>query len=441
MPSPAVPTLTTRCVHAALLLIVAIATASCRREFPREPLATVDPNRFPHGRHADLACALCHVDVSQETSSRPDDSHAKCDGEACHQSAFGAAVAPGASFSSPCGVCHVGEAGKTPQRLRPYPRSDKTRHQPSAFSHAQHLDRARVDDAVGFHVDCKDCHTVAMAAPDPSLPGHTVCTRCHAPESAPPGAPSMAACQSCHRTEESAPRRSRQLIRGDLHFDHRRHSVDVAGGRISCAVCHPRSDQATQPGSHPAPLISACVACHDDAARTPTAVRMRACSTCHMGRTGGEGRLASLSTLAPRNHLPATERPTDHTLAFRRDHGDEARADAARCAGCHTELSSSSMNTCDECHQVMRPADHRITWRELDHGPEALASSDRCATCHVVDYCVACHQQPPRSHLPLGSFGAREHGDIARVDLRPCLTCHQPERDCSPCHSLMGVGP
>ena len=251
----------------------------------------------------------------------------------------------------------------------------------------------------------------------------------------------MTTCDRCHTGRDAAPRRSRQLIRGDLHFDHRNHGVDVSGRPISCVTCHPRSDQATQQERHPPPNISACVVCHDDPDRAPDAARMRVCSTCHKERASADGRLASLGTLAPRNHLPATERPTDHTLAFRRDHGDEARTDATRCAGCHTELSSSPTNTCDECHQVMRPMDHRITWRELDHGPEALATADRCATCHVVDYCVSCHQQPPRSHLPLGSFGGREHGDLARVDMRPCMTCHQPDRDCSPCHELIGGAP
>jgi len=71
----------------------------------------------------------------------------------------------------------------------------------------------------------------------------------------------------------------------------------------------------------------------------------------------------------------------------------------------------------------MRPADHRITFRELDHGPEAVADRDRCARCHVVNFCTACHSQRPRSHGFPGEY-LTNHGILARANVRPCLTCH-----------------
>jgi len=60
------------------------------------------------------------------------------------------------------------------------------------------------------------------------------------------------------------------------------------------------------------------VTCHDDGQRVPNELRMRICETCHTERA------QTLTSLAPRNHLPLTERPLDHTLAFRRDHTEVA---------------------------------------------------------------------------------------------------------------------
>jgi hypothetical protein len=158
-------------------------------------------------------------------------------------------------------------------------------------------------------------------------------------------------------------------------------------------------------------------------------MRMRECQTCHTQRQ------TSLTTLAPRSHLPATERPLDHTLAFRRDHAEVAERDASRCATCHVKMSGNPKQACDECHQTMEPSDHRITWRELDHGTEAAADRDRCATCHVVEFCTACHQVRPRSHGLKYDF-LTEHGHLARVNVRSCLTCHA-ERECTECHATM----
>lgn len=155
---------------------------------------------------------------------------------------------------------------------------------------------------------------------------------------------------------------------------------------------------------------------------------MRVCETCHREKRG------SLLAIAPRSHLPGTERPIDHTLAFRTDHGTAAR-DAARCATCHTVMSGSPRDACDECHRVTPPLDHRLSWRELDHGIEAAAASERCALCHTADSCEACHREAPRSHLPLLMFRT-EHGPAARINVRSCLTCHDPRRDCEAagCH-------
>ena len=157
---------------------------------------------------------------------------------------------------------------------------------------------------------------------------------------------------------------------------------------------------------------------------------MRECVMCH-----SERRIGARTPVVPRNHLPATERPLDHTLAFRRDHVEAAEHNPARCAACHTQMSGNARDACDECHQTMRPADHVITFRELDHGAEAAADRERCARCHVVEFCTACHRQRPRSHGFYGTFNM-EHGALARVDVRPCLTCHNERQFCEQamCH-------
>jgi hypothetical protein len=85
----------------------------------------------------------------------------------------------------------------------------------------------------------------------------------------------------------------------------------------------------------------------------------------------------------------------------------------------------------------MRPGDHNVMFRDADHGTSASTDPERCATCHVVDFCVACHQQRPRSHL----FGwAEEHGLRARVNVRACLVCHDVDAPadrggCNACHT------
>jgi hypothetical protein len=95
-------------------------------------------------------------------------------------------------------------------------------------------------------------------------------------------------------------------------------------------------------------------------------------------------------------------------------------------------MSGAKRDTCDDCHRIMRPADHQVTWREFDHGPAAAARTDGCATCHQGDFCVACHAfVRPRSHFPIGDFTNGGHGLFARTNLRACVACHQVDTFCS----------
>jgi hypothetical protein len=425
-----------RLVPLALAALAVVAACKPAPATDRAPFIA-EADRFPHDRHADLACDGCHdpaavaAGVVQLPGARD---HAPCDDGRCHGAAFEAAPGP------LCRVCHVSVdvTGASPPLMVPYPRTAGWRVLPSRFAHALHLDLGRMERAVGFHVACADCHP-AGEADAPRSGGHAECARCHAAEVALARAPDMTQCTACHQTSRTSQtsggpsprveRHRRRLITGDLHFDHRNHQEDLRGQPIRCQQCHAGTAAASGRDDHPAPEIAACVACHDDQARTPSTLRMRACQTCHSTLED------TVRTLAPRSHLPGTERPVDHTLAFRRDHGEDAARDAARCAACHTQMSGAAHAVCDECHQAMRPADHNLMFREMDHGTAAATDVERCATCHVVDYCVACHQQRPRSHL---SNWITEHGVRASVDPGGCLVCHGPDAPdssrCDRCH-------
>jgi hypothetical protein len=398
-----------------VIAVVALAAACTPPRTASAPIPAVDASRISHAQHAQIACLDCH-----RGSARPGaDDHAPCDNAACHRRDFLAAP------TRLCEVCHTQiSAAPLAAPLRPYPIDDAWKAEPSKFSHRRHLDAAAMENRVGFHVTCADCHT--RGAAELTRPDHAVCARCHAAEAELTNAPRMEACAACHESTARL-RTQRRLIRDDLHFDHARHRSDRRGQAIGCESCHTQTARANDHRDHAAPRVENCVACHDDSARTPPAMRMRICETCHRERS------ETLTSIAPRNHLPLTERPLDHTIAFRRDHAESAERDAARCAACHTQMSGNPAQACDECHQTMQPADHRITWRELDHGTGAAAERARCARCHVVEFCTACHSQRPRSHGFASAFWT-EHGRSARIDLRPCTTCHV-ESFCAPCHT------
>jgi hypothetical protein len=407
----------------ALGLVAACVVAACGNARTAElPAPAFDPTRISHEQHAQIACVRCHAPTGRPGKS----DHAPCDEGACHEQAF---LAPPGPL---CKVCHSKvEPSAQPDKpgmfapLRAYPVDDWWRTMPSKFSHEKHLDSSRMEVRVGFHVACADCHVRdGMKA----APNHATCARCHAPEAGLQRAPQMGDCAGCHET--GAQERTRQrLIREDLKFDHDVHKTDRKDRAIRCEECHADSKASSSFADHSPPRVQSCVTCHDDSDRTPPDKRMRICEACHAQRRD------SLTAIAPRSHLPATERPIDHTLAFRRDHAEVANRDAQRCATCHVRMSGNPRQACDECHQTMQPADHRVTWRELDHGTEAAADRGRCATCHVVEFCTACHRQKPRSHGLAGEFRL-EHGRLARINVRACLTCHV-ENECAECHAAL----
>jgi hypothetical protein len=97
---------------------------------------------------------------------------------------------------------------------------------------------------------------------------------------------------------------------------------------------------------------------------------------------------------------------------------------------------------CVECHQVMRPVSHTAPWKEDTHGKYAALDRTTCAMCHNVEYCSSCHNELPRSHVPLPLFKAGAHATLAMLDQRSCLTCHTFRNTCASCHtSQLNVKP
>lgn len=301
---------------------------------------------------------------------------------------------------------------------------------PSRFSHQLHLDRGRMESAVGFHDGCEDCH-----APGPdggahrTLAAHDACARCHDGGKL---ALKMSDCAGCH-TGTVPLERGRELIRGDLTFSHASHQADRVGRQYACRYCHEDTEDWTTIFDRKPPEMQRCTLCHEDKRVTPADLRMNRCPACHLSSAGWT------DILAPRSHQLGAVSPDDHNLPFRRNHAAAARAPGARCAQCHAGMSGSRRDSCGECHAIMRPRDHTLTWREQDHGREAAAVRGRCAQCHGADYCEACHSVPPRSHVPLVQWAQSPmngggHGLAARLDLRSCFACHTFETSCIACH-------
>jgi len=406
--------------------------ASVSRAAPPGGIA-VSTDRFPHGLHTSdkpeirtwrgrgLGCADCHDAraVREGRVARPGlDQHAPCDD--CHSAEF--AKRPGLL----CKVCHISveprATGASP--LQPYPERGAVQTLASTFSHRSHLDAGKMEAAAGAHVACSDCHARDPDSRDPTLPGHQVCARCHEQNANIKAQLAMERCAGCHPDRGVELQRGRIFITGDLRFRHSTHEVDSTGEAVPCATCHASVEQASSREAMSVPAMERCAACHEDARRSPDRVRMDHCRVCHGQIEAGT---------PPTSHMVSGTRPTDHTLAFRKHHGEAAAARDAKCRFCHREVSGAREDSCFQCHQVMRPRSHNLMFRD-DHGRAAQADGTSCATCHTPESCVACHAVPPRSHTPLGAFRQGGHAEQARFGLTACMTCHTYEDTCSKCH-------
>lgn len=403
----------------------------------------VDSDRFPHGVHTGdkpeirnwqgrgLGCTDCH-DAAAVRAGKParpggsrtpaENQHEPCDD--CHAKEF--MKPPGAM----CRVCHVSvdpfKPGNSPMQI--YPERGATKVLASNFSHQLHLDDDKMERASGAHVGCNDCHE-RNAARDPEVAGHKACARCHENSQKVKAVLPMSSCAKCHPQRNVELTRGRRFITGDLRFAHATHEKDRGGAAIACGTCHEGVEDSATREDMKIPAMERCAQCHEDSQKTPNTVRMDNCSVCHGAETLGD---------APPNHMTGGgskggARPTDHTLHFRKNHGEQAASKDSSCRRCHTELQGAREDMCFQCHTVMKPRDHSLMWR-ADHGREAQTDAQRCAQCHAPETCTACHSIAPRSHTPLGEFRQGGHAELARFGLSSCMTCHSFEDTCVKCH-------
>lgn len=397
----------------------------------------VDTDRFPHGVHTGerpeirnwqgrgLACTDCHDAgaVREGRTARPGtNQHSPCDD--CHKAEFG--KPPGKL----CKVCHreVDPFQKGNSPLQTYPERGSTQSLASTFSHRLHLDKGKMEQATGAHISCVDCHERNATSPgrDPQVPAHKQCARCHEQVAKVKSLLPMVKCAGCHPQRGVELNRGRIFIKGDLKFAHSTHEKDKSGAAVACTICHAGVDDSASRDDMRVPPMVQCTQCHEDAKRSPDRVRMSNCAVCHSAIDSGA---------PPANHgVSATgARPVDHTLEFRKHHGEQAAEPDSKCRFCHTEVQGAREDSCFQCHAVMKPRDHNLMWRG-DHGREAQADGTRCQTCHAPETCVACHSIPPRSHTPLGDFRLGGHAELARFSMSSCLTCHTYETTCVKCH-------
>lgn len=426
------------CAQFLVLVSMLLWGTACRNTSPssatkaRTESVEGDPNRFPHIVHTSddprmlafrgrgLVCQDCHPqkDVEAGRAPRPGgNEHAPCD--ECHKEEF---------YREPgdfCLTCHTSvnltQEGAT--KMQPFPARASHRVLASNFSHQVHTDSDRLEKKVGFHLSCDDCHKRDASTGDPLLPRHDSCVRCHNEKNK--LSVQMGQCESCHLTANLNVSRGRVFITTGLIFQHGDHVSDRQGTAIGCDSCHAAIRESESSEDVSVPLMQECAKCHQDPARTPERVRIARCGICHQDMVEGN---------PPRTHLSGSSLPETHSLEFRGNHAEQAADKDANCQYCHENLSGSSRDSCFQCHEVMRPRDHMLGWRNDTHGREAAADRDRCATCHTADYCTACHSIVPSSHQPLGAFSRGGHAQSAQFGLSSCMACHTFEDTCSRCH-------
>jgi hypothetical protein len=396
---------------------------------------------FIHAFHAEklgsLDCNICHVPVKEGSVMLQRPGHPQC--LACHDDDFNKDLKPRV-----CAQCHANFPPEGASDLVQFPRYSKTRTILFEFAHAKHVDeKARLDPKTGFRSDCTFCHKFDKEGTFAKFPTHQECAACHAKAGFTPqltASMDAASCRGCHTPEEienpgftKDPRMIGAHVASgkyvNIKFSHTAHFKAKDEFGIQCTTCHYEIPHSTGLANLSLPKMLDCVECHDTSKKIAADFRMSNCKTCHDDTTGVEG-------AAPKNHT-RNLKPDFHTESFRVLHVAEASAPNAKCFVCHQNVTPAIQTKlqCNECHQVMRPVSHTARWKEDIHGQYAALDRETCATCHTATYCSTCHNELPRSHVPLPLFKAGAHATPAMLDQRSCLTCHTFQNTCSECHT------
>jgi hypothetical protein len=296
---------------------------------------------FPlEGRHADVACGLCHPSERYaETPSSCVACHATDD---VHESRFGV----------DCATCHTAEDWKRTSR----------------FDH----DRDTEFPLTGGHaVACRACHTGPLD--EQKLP--TDCVSCHRDDDEHLGKYGRD-CARCHETAAWA----------SLRFDHDRdtdYPLRGAHREAACTTCH-------RGALFESPTPRDCKGCHgaDDVHRGQEGDD---CGRCHAEASWTEARFDHELTRFPLLGLHAG-------VPCEACHATAAYQDAElACSACHADdFHRGRLGAdCELCHN---PNGWRV-WR-FDHDARttfALHGAHTDADCH------ACHREPVEGKLELAS--------------------------------------
>ncbi|MFZ0522190.1 MAG: cytochrome c3 family protein [Candidatus Acidiferrales bacterium] len=415
--------------------------ASSSQSASQTPAATSASAEAPfylhdfHLKQVGLDCDACHVAAKAGSVVLQRPGHDQC--TPCHQDDFDKDIK-----KKICVQCHSVFPPTSSEDLLPFPRYKGQQPIVFDFSHARHVDpHTRVDARTGFRADCTFCHHFQDDGAYASFGNHVICAGCHSKAGMKPllsEKSTTADCRGCHRPEEienpSVATAHHQLasfvISGkypQIQFSHAEHFKNRDAYHLDCTTCHYGIAESTHLANLDLPKMADCVNCHDISKTLGTNFRMSNCQVCHVDVKSGP---------MPEIHSTIVK-PPSHTEAFRLHHGDQASQPGAPCFVCHMNVAPSAVGQqeCIGCHEVMMPVSHTARWKDDVHGKFAALDRTNCSVCHVTDFCTRCHNETPRSHMPLAQFKAGGHAQLAMLNERSCFTCHTFADTCGECHS------
>lgn len=264
---------------------------------------------------------------------------------------------------------------------------------------------------------CSLCHVPeARGSVVMKKPGHEQCKMCHA-AAFQTYRKSSPVCAECHGGRPAG----RVMLSGfshPAHVDGKARRDAATGFRADCSFCHKIGANALEPAM---PSHVECATCHSRPGIRPrlsASMVTSECGGCHAPEH-------------PEFRAAASGARFSHVLHFR-----SKEKNGIDCTTCHSTVAAlPTASQCAACHQVMRPVSHTARWKDDIHGQFAAMDRLSCATCHVADYCIRCHNELPRSHMPLPLFKAGGHARPAMLNQRACMTCHTFESTCGGCHA------
>ncbi len=355
------------------------------------------------GAHADLECALCHVEGYTGTSP---------DCWSCHEDDYAGAADPdhaANAFSTVCSECHGTEQWV-----------------PATFDHS-----LTEFPLTGAHaaLECALCHADGYTGTSPD------CWSCHEDDYAGAADPDHAAnafstvCSECHGTEQWVP----------ATFDHSLTEFPLTGAHaaLECALCHADGYTGTSPD---------CWSCHeDDYTETDDPDHVdnafsTVCSECHNTTAWTPADFDHDQTEFPLtgSHigLDCSEchvdgqyagTPSECYFCHEEDYNDADDPDHSGagfptdCAQCHTTTDWDDVNfNHDSAYFRIYSGAHRNEW-------------DSCSECHTnsSDYtvfsCIGCHE-----HRQSAMDQRHNHVSGYVYESSACYDCHRNARSSMP---------